>query len=373
MKIFFYNFSGINILNHSLIYIKKYFFIYLFICLNTDFRYIHIGGVVMLLKFWRVLRKMKKQIAAIGVICLLSTLLITGCEEQKTPEITSFTVNPEEIEIGQSSQLQWIVKNATSVRINNGIGIVNLTGTYTITPTDSTTYTLTAESSTKTITATTRITVIENIGNVNITLTQNDFYMEIIHTNGSRLNQEKIIILAFNENNSENQTSTLKPTIIDGDGNDNILGKGDIILFHNLSAFPIGDRWDIQLYYRNQSVGQGVFKNPPGPYDSPRVLMIQSTTSVIITGIINGPIQQDQCSIIAINKTSETTQTSLIGAAFSNNDSNPTVLTAGDQIVFTNLKNFKAGDQWIIQVQYNEETIGQCLFTRPTTIILVPT
>ena len=327
----------------------------------------------MLLKFWRVFRKMKKQIAAIGLICMLSTLLICGCEEQKTPEITSFTVNPDEIEIGESSQLHWVVKNATSVRIDNGIGIVNLTGTYTITPTDSTTYTITAESPTKTITATTRITVVENIGNVNITMMQNDFYMQITHTNESRLNQNKIIVLAINENNSENQTSTLKPTIIDGDGNENILGNGDVILFHNLSEFPIGERWVIQLYYRNQTVGQGVFKNPPGPYDVPRVFMIQSTSSVIITGIINGPIQQDQCTIIAINKTSQTTQTSLIGAVFSNNDSTPTVLNAGDQIVFTNLINFTTGDQWTIQLQYDEEIIGQCVFTRPSIIIINPT
>jgi hypothetical protein len=60
------------------------------------------------------------------------------------PIINSFTANPTAITEGQSSQLSWNVSNADSVSIS-GVGtFTNLVGSFTVTPTTTTTYILTA-------------------------------------------------------------------------------------------------------------------------------------------------------------------------------------------------------------------------------------
>src|SRR5262245_36844477 len=56
----------------------------------------------------------------------------------------SLTASPEAIDKGQSSTLTWQTTNATDVSIE-GIGAVQPNGTQQVTPTDSTTYTLTAK------------------------------------------------------------------------------------------------------------------------------------------------------------------------------------------------------------------------------------
>jgi len=60
------------------------------------------------------------------------------------PLIQSFTANPSTIARGQTSTLSWATANATSVSINQGIGVVATTGVRGVTPTVTTTYTLTA-------------------------------------------------------------------------------------------------------------------------------------------------------------------------------------------------------------------------------------
>ena len=76
------------------------------------------------------------------------------------PTIMQFTANPASIQAGQSSTLTWVVQNATSVSINNGIGTVNNnSGSVSVSPTATTTYTLTATNSSGTVTATQTVTV----------------------------------------------------------------------------------------------------------------------------------------------------------------------------------------------------------------------
>lgn len=60
------------------------------------------------------------------------------------PAIASFTAEPSTIERGQSSTLRWSVSNATDMSINQGIGAVQSQGQRQVFPTNSTTYTLTA-------------------------------------------------------------------------------------------------------------------------------------------------------------------------------------------------------------------------------------
>jgi peptidoglycan-associated lipoprotein len=61
------------------------------------------------------------------------------------PTVTQFTAEPTSIQRGQSATLRWEVSgNATSVSIDEGIGTVQNTGNRRVSPSDSTTYTLTA-------------------------------------------------------------------------------------------------------------------------------------------------------------------------------------------------------------------------------------
>ena len=60
------------------------------------------------------------------------------------PVISSFTASTQELYAGESATLSWQAANATSVTIDQGIGTVALTGSLTITPAATTTYTITA-------------------------------------------------------------------------------------------------------------------------------------------------------------------------------------------------------------------------------------
>ena len=61
------------------------------------------------------------------------------------PTVTQFTAEPTSIQRGQSSTLRWEVGgNVTSVSIDQGIGTVTATGNRRVSPSDSTTWVLTA-------------------------------------------------------------------------------------------------------------------------------------------------------------------------------------------------------------------------------------
>ena len=73
--------------------------------------------------------------------------------------IVRFDATPSSITAGQSSQLTWVVQGASSVSINNGVGNVAATGSTTVTPSATTTYTLTAVGPSGNVTATATVTV----------------------------------------------------------------------------------------------------------------------------------------------------------------------------------------------------------------------
>jgi len=60
------------------------------------------------------------------------------------PAIRSFTVEPSSITAGQSATLSWAVENADSVSISGGVGSVQTTGSTSVRPASTTTYSLTA-------------------------------------------------------------------------------------------------------------------------------------------------------------------------------------------------------------------------------------
>ncbi len=79
-----------------------------------------------------------------------------------TPVISSFTASPNYIQAGQAATLSWTVNNADTVTISPLVGTVANTGSFDVTPTYTTTYTISAYSDTGTVSAGTTVTVAPN-------------------------------------------------------------------------------------------------------------------------------------------------------------------------------------------------------------------
>jgi peptidoglycan-associated lipoprotein len=104
------------------------------------------------------------------LILALSALLTLGaCGKKATPPpppppppppapTASISVNPSTVQAGQSASLTWQTSNATDVSID-GIGAVQPNGSQSVSPTESTTYHLTAKGAGGTQEATARLTV----------------------------------------------------------------------------------------------------------------------------------------------------------------------------------------------------------------------
>lgn len=134
---------------------------------------------------------MKNQVIFL-VICLLTLLAIfSGCFKIDIPDesvqfsITSFKVEPGIINQGDTANLSWTIIGATSVSIDNGIGNVSLSGERIIKPSKTTTYTLTATNTTKTITATVQI-IVKYVRDVYLTINNTD--SKILLTTGDTVN-----------------------------------------------------------------------------------------------------------------------------------------------------------------------------------------
>jgi len=78
----------------------------------------------------------------------------------RPPVVDQFTAEPSTIQRGESSTLRWQVSgDVTNVAINNGIGTVQATGSRTVNPANSTTYTLTASGPGGSVTGVTTVSV----------------------------------------------------------------------------------------------------------------------------------------------------------------------------------------------------------------------
>lgn len=98
-----------------------------------------------------------------------STIATTTCMAtvaQPVPTITSFIANPTTITAGQSVVLSWIVVNASSMSLDNGIGAVSSTS-ITVSPTVTTVYTLSAVNPSGMVTAKATVTVTTTGNNIN--------------------------------------------------------------------------------------------------------------------------------------------------------------------------------------------------------------
>jgi len=116
----------------------------------------------------------KRKLTAI-MMALTLAMFAVGCKKKvasppppvqvlppapAAPSVTQFTAEPTSIERGQSSTLRWDVSgDVTSVSLDNGIGTVQTAGSRSVSPSDSTTYILTASGpgGSRTATATTNV------------------------------------------------------------------------------------------------------------------------------------------------------------------------------------------------------------------------
>ena len=98
------------------------------------------------------MKNMKKQLIIFGIILILLTVGLSGCntqisEKDSAPIINYFTATSTTVTYGNSTILEWSVEGATNVSIGNGIGRVDPDGSLTISPLENQTYILTAVNS----------------------------------------------------------------------------------------------------------------------------------------------------------------------------------------------------------------------------------
>lgn len=139
---------------------------------------------------------MKKYLIYLCLFLILLMSNFSGCIDELNNDTTkdsekfsivNLNVEPSIINKGEKVILTWEVVKAKSVIINNGIGSVDIKGSRTIYPHESTSYQLNAMNDTKIITARVDLTVIENISDsidferdINITpymtITKDDYF-----------------------------------------------------------------------------------------------------------------------------------------------------------------------------------------------------
>ena len=76
------------------------------------------------------------------------------------PVIVNFTANPNSVNVGNSSILQWNVTGATSASIDQGVGAMATSGTQLVTPNTTTTYTLTATNAAGSVSASATVNIV---------------------------------------------------------------------------------------------------------------------------------------------------------------------------------------------------------------------
>jgi len=97
-----------------------------------------------------------------GSVTASTTVTVT--QPTALPVLMRFSVYPTSVTPGDSTTLQWQVGGATSVSIDQGVGVVPPSGELQVSPAATRTYTLTATNSSGSITASVTVTVISQTG-----------------------------------------------------------------------------------------------------------------------------------------------------------------------------------------------------------------
>ena len=133
------------------------------------YQWLQIGGPAVALSAPTAVKTTFTVVSGQSYVFKLTVTDSGGLSSSATTRVTSgtaasalivrFDATPSSITAGQSSQLTWVVQGASSVSINNGVGNVAATGSTTVTPSVTTTYTLTAVGPSGNVTATAMVTV----------------------------------------------------------------------------------------------------------------------------------------------------------------------------------------------------------------------
>ena len=103
--------------------------------------------VIDLLLFKFLSSKPALIVTNILVLCVIIGLMVRDDSHEETGgaslKIVEFTADPTRIKVGEAATLSWATANANHIEIS-GIGEVEDSGTYPVTPSETTTYTLTA-------------------------------------------------------------------------------------------------------------------------------------------------------------------------------------------------------------------------------------
>jgi peptidoglycan-associated lipoprotein len=120
---------------------------------------------------------MNKRKISVALLSMSLILFAAGCKKKTPPPppppppapkveapappkpSVQFSAEPSTIERGQSATLRWSVSDATDVTISPAVGTVSARGDRQVSPTDTTTYTLSAKGPGGTESATTTVTV----------------------------------------------------------------------------------------------------------------------------------------------------------------------------------------------------------------------
>ena len=108
--------------------------------------------------FWTTPKGFILQITAILII-LGGALIFLNLYTSPFPVIEYFDAKPVAISPGEATTLSWSVIGATTVEIDQGIGIVVLKGATKVSPSETTTYTLTAVNGTRNRTRSVKVMV----------------------------------------------------------------------------------------------------------------------------------------------------------------------------------------------------------------------
>ena len=108
--------------------------------------------------FWTTPRGFILQITAILII-LGGVLIVLNLYTSPFPVIEYFDSKPVAISSGEATILSWSVVGATTVEIDQGVGIVALKGAMSVSPSETITYTLTAVNGTKNRTRSVKVMV----------------------------------------------------------------------------------------------------------------------------------------------------------------------------------------------------------------------
>src|SRR5205823_1341027 len=92
----------------------------------------------------RAPRQVREQPAVKRLVATAAVFLAAGCGGDLSPRIQMFAAYPSSVALGQPTELVFSVDLATSLSIDQGVGNVTGKKSVTVTPTGTTTYTLTA-------------------------------------------------------------------------------------------------------------------------------------------------------------------------------------------------------------------------------------